>query len=116
MGHVSTTELVREGIFKKSCIRRKPLLAEGYKIKMPSSTQWISFSEALDDCSVWKWENEYWGGLVSDGTSWKIEIEFSDGRSVHSSGHNAFPIATQWEIFNSSIYKLLGVSWRDYKE
>ena len=115
-GHTSTTELVHKGIFRKSFIRRKPLLAESYEIKLPSTAQWSSFSVELDDCSAWKWEDHYTpDSVILDGMNWKIEIEFSDGRSIHSSGCNAYPIDTQWYSFNLAINKLLGIKWLDYK-
>jgi len=92
------------------------MLAEGYKIKMPSTAQWSSFSKELDDCSIWKWENDYMpDSIILDGMNWEIEIEFSDGRSIHSSGCNAYPIDTQWDSFNLAINKLLGIKWLDYK-
>ena len=115
-GRTSTTELVHNGIFRKSFIRRKPLLAESYEIKLPSTAQWSSFSEELDYCSAWKWEDHYTpDSVILDGMNWKIEIELSDGRSIHSSGCNAYPTDTQWDSFNLAINKLLGINWLDYK-
>lgn len=116
-GHISTTELVHKGILRKSFIRRKPLLAESYEIKLPSTAQWSSFSEELDYCSAWKWEDHYTpDSVILDGMNWKIEIELSDGRSIHSSGCNAYPTDTQWDSFNLAISKLLGIRWLDYKK
>ena len=116
-GHISTTELVHKGIFKKSIIRRKPLLAKSYDIKLPSKDHWCEFSEALDRSLAFKWDNEYAKNfVVLDGMSWIVEIQFSDGRSIQSKGCNAYPIATQWDSFNSALNKLIGVHWLDYKK
>lgn len=115
-GAFGTTKLVQKGFLRKNYIHRRPMLAEGYKIKMPSTAQWSSFSKELDDCSIWKWENDYMpDSIILDGMNWEIEIEFSDGRSIHSSGCNAYPIDTQWDSFNLAINKLLGIKWLDYK-
>jgi len=116
-GAIGTTELVQKGFFKKKYIHRRPMLAEGYKIKMPSRAQWSSFSGELDDCSVWKWKNDYRpDSRILDGMNWEIEIEFSDGRGIHSSGCNAYPADMQWDSFYSAIRKLLGINWIDYKK
>ena len=115
-GHTSTTELIQKGIFRKSCIRRKPLLSKTYDIKLPSEKQWRTFRESLNTCLAFKWEKEYVNYEVLDGMHWEIEIEFSDGRGIHSIGCNAYPVATQWDTFNSAISKLLGINWIDYKK
>ena len=116
-GAIGTTKLVQKGFLRKNYIHRRPMLAEGYKIKMPSTAQWISFSKELDDCSAWKWEDHYTpDSIILDGMNWKIEIEFSDGRSIHSSGCNAYPADIQWDSFNLAVNKLLGIQWLDYKK
>ena len=116
-GHIGTTELVHKGIFKKSYIHRKPLLAKSYDFKSPSKGQWAEFCEALDRSLAFKWDNEYaTNSVVHDGMSWIVKIQFSDGRGIHSSGCNAYPVDTQWDRFNLAVNKLLGIQWLDYKK
>lgn len=63
----------------------------GWMKTRPTPTRWQRFWEKCDDLNVWDWDPEYEPDfLVTDGTSWEIDIECPRGK-VHSTGSNAYP-------------------------
>lgn len=58
----------------------------------PLPEEWQRFWAALDRIGVWEWKPRYANEGIVDGTSWKVEIEYS-GRRIESAGLNAYPSA-----------------------
>lgn len=57
----------------------------------PTEARWRRFWEKCDDLSVWEWASNYEPEfVVTDGTSWEVEIQCARGK-VHSGGSNAYP-------------------------
>jgi hypothetical protein len=63
---------------------------ETSKVITPSAGQWQRFWKATDEVDLWRWQAEYANPLVTDGTSWAVDI-VSAGRMIESSGRNAYP-------------------------
>jgi hypothetical protein len=56
----------------------------------PSADQWREFRAALDRQGVWNCEANYHNPGICDGTSWSLEIAYSD-KAIVSGGTNCFP-------------------------
>jgi hypothetical protein len=57
----------------------------------PTEQRWQAFRAALDRIDVWRWQADYPNSaMVCDGTSWSVEIIYSDHQVV-SAGSNCFP-------------------------
>lgn len=56
----------------------------------PPAEAWTAFRQELDALDAWSWESTYFNVDVQDGTQWTLQLEW-DGRTIESSGSNAFP-------------------------
>ena len=56
----------------------------------PTAEAWTAFRQELDALEAWSWEKTYFNLDVQDGTQWTLQLEW-DGRTIESSGSNAFP-------------------------
>jgi hypothetical protein len=63
------------------------------------------FVEALSECHILTWNNEYIDPHTLDGTQWNLDIEF-DHLCIEKSGSNAYP--GEWEKFCKVIQELTG--------
>ena len=84
----------------------------------PTLEQWKTFKSALNSLNVWKWKSDYINLNILDGTSWSLDIEYSD-RKLHARGANDHPTQSgkangkpePTEAFNTylaAVRKLLG--------
>lgn len=58
-----------------------------------SAKAWRAFCRELDAIGVWAWKPRYEDPSVMDGTQWHVEISIG-GKSVKSTGYNAYPGGT----------------------
>lgn len=56
----------------------------------PTPEAWAAFRAELDALDAWSWDSTYLNVDVMDGTQWVLGVEW-DGRTIQSSGSNAFP-------------------------
>ena len=59
----------------------------------PTAEQWTTFWREAEATEIWRWRPAYEvppPDVVCDGTQWHIDISYA-GRSVRSSGDNAYP-------------------------
>lgn len=70
------------------------ILNENGKIKTAGhrcdSDEWTKLESLLAKCNFSAWREKY-EKPVLDGTSWHLEIQFSDGRTMESDGMNDYP-------------------------
>ena len=57
---------------------------------VPTAEQWRAFWAAADRAGVSQWRREYVTEGIMDGVGWELRLS-ANGRTVHSSGSNAFP-------------------------
>jgi len=96
--------------FKKAFAEYKEYMRE-YK---PKSIETVMLSESkietllktLGKAKITEWKKHYPNPGILDGTSWGIEINFSNSKKFSSSGDNAYP--AQWETFCNAVEDLLG--------
>ena len=78
-----------------------------------SPQAWRAFCDELDAIGVWAWKPRYENPDVMDGTQWRVDIA-ACGKSVTSSGYNAYPGGTSppdgdaFARFLRAIGELLG--------
>ncbi|HEX6747545.1 MAG TPA: hypothetical protein VF092_09680 [Longimicrobium sp.] len=58
--------------------------------RVPSPDEWRAFWDAARRAGVHRWRHEYRAEGVVDGSGWDLRI-VSDGRTLESSGSNAYP-------------------------
>lgn len=58
----------------------------------PTDEQWRAFRRALAKINVWQWQTHYPNPGVCDGTSWSLEVAYSD-HALDISGNNNYPDA-----------------------
>ncbi len=56
----------------------------------PDPEAWQRFARSCDRVDVWGWRKSYSDPMICDGTQWELKLCW-DGRSVSSSGSNAYP-------------------------
>lgn len=87
----------------------------GQILPAPTKMQWKAFWMLLDHAKVWDWQSEYVDPCVCDGGGGDLDLSFR-GRSVKSSGTNAFPDAygqsylpgSQFDVFCTAVSVLTG--------
>lgn len=57
---------------------------------------WPKLQSLLAKCNFSAWREEY-AKPVLDGTSWHLEIQYADGRTMESNGLNDYP--DEWQNF-----------------
>ncbi len=58
--------------------------------RVPSPDEWRAFWDAARRAGVHRWRHDYVAEGVMDGAGWDLRI-VSDGRTIESSGSNAYP-------------------------
>ena len=72
----------------------------------PSPEAWEAFRATIREVRVWTWESVYEAdGEITDGDYWAVCLE-DDGRTVRSSGANAFP--PSFGAFRRAVETLVG--------
>lgn len=97
-----SVELQADGSLTWAVDGRRP---EGPVTTTPSPEDWQAFRVALDEADVWAWADTYQDPGVADGDYWGVAIRW-DGRSVRSSGANAFPPG--FLAFTRAVSRLVG--------
>jgi hypothetical protein len=72
-----------------------------------SEERWIRFRQALDEAKVWRWRREYVNKRIYDGTSWLLDVQYSD-KSIVTRGRNDYPRRDRFERFLQAVRELTG--------
>lgn len=73
--------------------------------------QWAAFRRNLETAQFQTWDANYKNDRVVDGTVWKVEAAWPEGRGA-SGGRNAYPDAKQFAIFKAAVAQLAGREFR----
>ena len=57
---------------------------------VPSAESWQAFWNAMDRSGVNRWRGPYVAERIADGLGWELTLR-TGGRTIHSSGTNAYP-------------------------
>lgn len=73
----------------------------------PSSDEWALFYQRVAHAQLMEWRESYRPPQpIHDGTQWRVALAIS-GRSVDSSGDNAYPPAEQYEEVFAAVRQLV---------
>jgi hypothetical protein len=75
----------------------------------PTDAEWGAFAARLDALHVHRWTQDYVDPDVLDGEQWTLAIDWPDGRSVRSTGSNAYPEA--FEAVVQAVSELTGIDF-----
>ena len=67
-------------------------------IRKCTEADWQKIEHLISKCNFMQWKENYFEPVL-DGTSWNLEIKFTDGRTHESHGSNGYP--DEWKQFLS---------------
>jgi hypothetical protein len=76
----------------------------------PTDAEWGTFAARLDALGVHRWNQAYVDPDVLDGQQWTLAIDWPHGRSVRSSGSNAYP--ETFDAFVQAVSQLAGIDFQ----
>ena len=74
-----------------------------FKVIKPTEEDWNNFIDALSECDVDNWNDNYNDSDILDGTQWEIEIKMQERNSIYKQGSNVYP--PKWLAFIKVLQK-----------
>ena len=87
---------------KVLCIYNYPLKKKKKSFEI-SNIEWDEFLEEIVNINILTWKKNYNDPNIMDGTQWKVNINFQNGKKIEIHGNNDYP--KEWDDFYEIVNK-----------